>query len=236
MSTKSACLFSLLTAAVLWAEEAPPTNPNKEAAKLDLANSGDGSVPGGATVVAGKWSVDADSKTLRALPEPILENWLEFGPEIREKGATIRASGKTPADGTLRSRLGVGLYGKNGVQLRYVDGTKKLELVRRGEVLTSVSFASKENALVHFELTAEPERSHWLFFGRAWIDEEERPDKPTIQHKLFESELLFPVAGRAVLVATPFSGEAVEYHEATVYHGRYQPEPKMEKAEEPKKP
>lgn len=237
MNAKPALLFLVLTFAVVRADEAGKVEANREAARLDLKHSDEGSVPGGATVVAGRWSVDAEKK-LAAAPEPILDNWLEFGPEIREKAATILASGNCPGDGTLRSRIGVGLYGKNGVQLRFVAGRQELELVRRGEVLARAPFSAKEDDRIHLELSAVTERSHWTFSGRAWVEGNDRPAEALFAHKLFATELLFPMAGRAVLVATPFSGEAVAYHDATVYHGTYHPDAKAapEKEEKPKEP
>lgn len=238
MNARSALLLALFAASPMRGDElAPPVTGNREAAKLDLANSDEGSIPGGASVVRGRWSVDA-GKRLKAAPEPLLDNWLEFGPEIREKPATIRAAGSAPGGTTLRSRFGVGLYGKNGVQLRFVAGRGELELVRRGEVLATVPFAAeaKVEAVIHLELSAATERGNWRFSGRAWSEGAERPGTPIIEHQLFAAELLFPVAGRAVLFATPFSGEPVEYREATLYHGTYEPAVEDETGEKPEAP
>lgn len=233
MNARSALLLAWFASSPMRGDEAPPpVTGNREAAKLDLANSDVGSIPGGASVVKGRWSVDG-GKRLEAAPEPLLDNWLEFGPEVREKPATILAAGSAPGGTTLRSRFGVGLYGKNGVQLRFVAGRGELELVRRGEVLATVTFAAKADDLIHLELTATTERGNWRFVGRAWTEGAERPGTPIIEHQLFAAELLFPVAGRAVLFATPFSGDPVEYHEATLYHGTYEPVVKDRPEEKP---
>lgn len=195
---------------------APPPAPPKELAKLDIANSKDASIPGGASVVKGTWSVDAGAKKLLAAPEPLVDAWLEFGPEIREKGATITASGRAPGGDRLRSRFGVGLYGKNGFQLRLVPARQEVELVRRGEVLLSRPFPHDPAEMQELELSVRPERQHWIVSGHVWKEGNDRPDKPLVEHKVFAVELEFPLAGRSVLVATPFSGEPVSFASAVL--------------------
>jgi hypothetical protein len=226
MKTKEGCLVLLIGSvlaqgALVAAEKAksgapPAPAPPQELAKLDLANSKDASIPGGASVVKGSWSIDAGAKKLLAAPEPLVDAWLEFGPEIREKGATITASGRAPGGDRLQSRFGVGLYGKNGFQLRLVPVRQEIELVRRGEVLLSRPFPHDPAELQQIELSVRPERQHWIVSGLAWKDGGKRPDKPLFEHKVFAVELLFPLAGRPVIFATPFSGEPVSFATAVV--------------------
>ena len=215
--------MGVLSVATLSAQEKKTEKPplNSEAAKLDLANTVEGSIPGGSSIVTGKWSVDAGTKKLLVAPEPLVDAWLEFGPEIREKGATIVASGRAPGEGRLQSRFGVGLYGKNGFQLRVVPARQQIELVRRGEVLLSKPVAIEADKLHHLELSVIAERQHWIVSGRAWPDDGKRPAKALVEHKVFSVELLFPLAGRSLLFATPFSGEPVAFASAMVYHGAF---------------
>jgi len=200
----------------------PPVNP--EAATLDIANSKEGAYPGGSTPVAGKWAIDAGSKKLNVAPAPLLDSWLEFGPEIREKGATIAATARAPGEGRLRSRFGVGLYGKNGFQLRAVPGRQNVELVRRGVVLLRKPFELNPADLYNLELSVIAERNHWIVSGRAWKADADRPTEALFEQKIFTEELMFPLAGRSVLVATPFSGEPVSFAAAKVYYGAFEPE------------
>jgi hypothetical protein len=215
-------------AAISWGrakerEAAPPpatfggTPVNVPAVILDIASGRDGSLPGGATVVRGQWTVDRKAGTLNAAAEPLLDSWLEFGPEIREKGAVIVVSGRAPGKGRLQSRFGAGLYGKNGFQLRLVSATQKLELVRRGVVLHREAFAHRGEDLCHLELSVKADRHHWIVSGRAWKNEDERPGEAAFRYKIFAGELLFPLAGRSLLFATPFSGEPVSFSSAKVY-------------------
>jgi hypothetical protein len=221
MKTREGCLvlltgFGLLAASAGEKRPAPTPAPPAELAKLDLANGGEGSVPGGATVIAGNWSLDAGAKTLRALPEPLLDAWLEFGPGIREQGAVITVTGRAPGAGRLRSRFGAGLYGKNGFQIRTAPARGGIELVRRGAVLVRKPFPLDPDKPLQLELSVVAERQHWIVAGRAWPDGGERPDKPLFEHKVFAVELEFPLAGRPVLFATPFSGEAVGFSAVVV--------------------
>ncbi len=201
--------------------KAPPDPPLEEgvAARLDLAKVAGGALPAGAVAVAGTWSTDAATKTLRAMPHPLLDAWLEFGPEIREKGALVAASGRAPGRGRLKSRLGVGLYGKNGFQLRTAPARREAELVRRGAVLLRRPLETDADALHHLELSVVGERRHWIVSGRVWTEGGERPEAPLFEHKVFAAELQFPLAGRSVLFATPFSGEPVAFASALVRHG-----------------
>lgn len=199
--------------------EAP--EPQKPAATLDIKNSAEGSYPGGATPKAGKWSVDAGAKKLKVAPEPLVEARIEFGPEIREKGATIQASARGPSSGRIQSRFGVGLYGKNGFQLRVVPATDTIEIVRRGIVLASEPFESDAETLYQMELSVIEDGEDWLVDGRVWKADGKRPKKVMISHRAITAELLFPLAGRPVLIGTPFSGEAVQFASAAAYYGEF---------------
>ncbi|MEM6915113.1 MAG: hypothetical protein AAF491_01005 [Verrucomicrobiota bacterium] len=204
-----------------WADEAPkaPTVLPDPLASLDIGNSAEGSYPGGSTPIKGKWFVEKAAKKLKVETEPLVINWLEFGPEIRERGSTIRALGRSPGTGRLRSRMGIGLYGKNGFQLRIDQGKQVVELVRRGIVLKSTDFETDAETLYEMELSVLEEGEDWRVTVRVWTYETERPMEPLFSIRAYSDELLFPLAGRAFLVATPFSGEPVQYAIARVYAG-----------------
>jgi len=188
-------------------------------ASLDIGNTAEGAYPGGATPIKGRWYVEKAAKKLKLEPEPLVIGWLEFGPEIREKGATICALARAPGKGRLRSRIGVGLYGKNGFQLRVDQGKGSVELVRRGIVIKSVVFETDPETLYEMELNVSEDGENWLVKGRVWEYETDRPGEPIFTHRAFSDELLFPLAGRSCLVATAFSGEPVQYAVARIYEG-----------------
>lgn len=203
-------------------EEAP--KPQKPIAFLDIKNSGEGSYPGGATPKKGTWKVHKASNTLRVAVEPLVVSWIEFGPEIREKGSTILATASAPGEGRLQSRFGAGLYGKNGFQLRLQPVRDEVELVRRGAVLAKVDLEIEPGASYEMELSVEAGEADdsWIVKGRAWPTEGERPEKEMMVHETTSEELEFPLAGRPCLVATPFSGEPVAYSRAEVFDGVYE--------------
>ena len=74
------------------------SEPQRPIAFLDLKNSADGSYPGGATPLSGKWFIDAGVKKLKIAPEPLVRGRLEFGPEIREKGGDDSGSRLRPVE------------------------------------------------------------------------------------------------------------------------------------------
>lgn len=203
-------------------EEKKPSPP-KALATLDVTNSGEGSIPGGSTRKEGKWAVDASAKKLELLAEPLVDGWLEFGPEIREKGATLVATGRAPGKSRLQSWIGIALYGTNGFQLRWKPVHNKAEIVRRGIVLTSSPFASKAADLHDFELWVRSEGDSWIVEGRIWKAGAERPDKPLVTHRIEAVDLLFPLAGRPGVVGVPFSGEPVQFAGAKVFGESHDP-------------
>jgi len=216
-------------------EEPKPSGPtasrptaSKPIAFLDIPNAEDGSYPGGATPKKGKWKVDKTAKKIKVAPEPLYRGWLEFGPEIRVKGSTIIAKGRSPGLARIKSRFGVGLYGENGFQLEAVPATGEVELIRRGAVLAKAMLPLDVEKLYFIELAVIEEDENWRVTGRVWEDEAERPGETLISHKIFAEELLFPLAGRPVLTATPFSGEEVQFASAKVYDGKFIPEPVVE--------
>ncbi len=214
--------FVVPVAPMVWADEEEVVGeetPKKPLAFIDIGNSKEGSYPGGSTPVEGKWWVDANASILKIETEPLVEGWFEFGPEIREKGATIQAAGMAPGEGKIRSRMGVGLFGPNGFQLRLVFARNEIELVRRGRVLGVVSFDLEPKESYRMELSILEDEGNWMITGRVWADETDRPLSFIISYKAFKAELLFPLAGRAVLIATPFSGEPVGFLEASVFDG-----------------
>ncbi|MEX2578972.1 MAG: hypothetical protein WD342_07935 [Verrucomicrobiales bacterium] len=236
-------LFAMAVIVVLWwpgstrgeedAEKTGDPPASKPLASLDIANTEDGSHPGGATPRKGVWKVDQEAEELRLAPEPLSRGWLEFGPEIREKGATIVVTARGPGKGRLQSRFGAGLHGENGFQIEAVPVNDEVELVRRGAVLTREPFELDADATYDIELSVVEDGGNWLVSGRIRETEAERPEEPLFEYKAFADELLFPLAGRAALVATPFSGEPVAYAAASVYEGAYvPPAPKEEEAEE----
>ena len=200
-------------------EKAAPAAPPSPVASLDIGNTVEGAYPGGATPIAGSWYVEKAAKKLKLQPEPLVIGWLEFGPEIREKGATISALARAPGEGRLRSRIGVGLYGKNGFQLRVDQGKKMVELVRRGIVLKSVNCETDPAKLYELELNVIEDGENWIVKGRVWECETDRPEEPLLTQRAYTDELLFPLAGRPCIVATPYSGEPVQYAVARAYLG-----------------
>jgi len=80
-------------------------------ATIDIKNSRRGGTPGGTTSKKSKWTVDAESDTLRVGVEPLVDGWLEFGLEFREKPGTVKGFGKAPGEGRIHPGLELGFMG-----------------------------------------------------------------------------------------------------------------------------
>lgn len=180
-------------------------------------------LPQGFDAVAGTWGAREKGGPLFLAPEPLVEARVEFGPEQREEPATIVARASGSMLRPLRPRMGVGLYGANGFQLRLAGETDRAELVRRGEVLAHAPCDWEEEVIFLFELSVEAESGNWLVSGRIWREGEDRPENPLIRVKAWADELLFPLAGRPALVATAFSGAPVHFHGVKVSGPDYDP-------------
>jgi len=183
--------------------------------------------PEGFTPIRGRWRVDGDADVLRIAPEPLIDGWIEFGPEMREQGAGVFAVARAGAPPRIRPRFGVGLFGKNGFQLRLSAGPGTIEIVRHGESLVSAPFAWEADVAWHFDLRVEAtgeKAPAWVVSGRIWREGTERPSDPQLTHRAPADTLLFPLAGRAVLIATPFSGEPVSFVETKLYRGAWSDE------------
>lgn len=192
-----------------------PSGPQPLATlKQGLASSGGPDI----TRVAGAWDVSSNGAGLIAKAVPMVDAQCLIGPEIREKGAKIEVCARAPGKGRILSRFGMGLYGKNGVQLRTAPARNELELVRRGAVLATLPFEQKLNESLHLELIMKPNGSKWDIDARAWREDEKRPEKPMLEHQIYVADLQTPMAGRSVLEAAAFSGEAVVFTKAEVWN------------------
>lgn len=231
MKAKIELWVVILSAALAWgvgAEETKPggeTKPTEEAvmpgplAKLVPKAATEGTEPADGTVAKGAWVIAGSPTRIQMKALPLCEGWFAFGPEIREKGATIRSRGQAPAGPRIQSRIGVGLYGKNGFQLRLVPARQEVELVRRGAVLAKKTLPLDSSLTYEMELSVAAEGTAWVITGRVWEVGGQRPAAELIRYKIWNDELLFPLAGQAALVATPFSGKPVNFSGAEVYLG-----------------
>lgn len=218
--------WSLALACGGGAEETKPAEEKIEEAtapgplaKLVPKTATEGSEPADGTVVKGAWTIAGSPSRIQMKALPLCEGWFSFGPEIREKAATIRSRGNAPESSRIQSRIGVGLYGKNGFQLRLVPASQEVELVRRGAVLLKKAFPLDSALTYEMELSVAAEGKAWVITGRVWEEGGERPAEELLRYKIWSDELLFPLAGSAALVATPFSGKPVNFQSAEVYLG-----------------
>lgn len=147
----------------------------------------------------GTWMIRMQSETIQPCR-------VDFGPYLNVYDISISAKVLGKHKGRLKPRFGVGLFGRYGFFLRLSGGNEKLELVRYGEVLTSVPYSIDSDQWNYLELRVKAEKDHWVLIGRAWLDGAPRPLKPQISHKVVPEINTQKVMGRGNLTGSPFNG------------------------------
>jgi len=175
------------------------------------------------TTKSGKWQVGENPKCFQLIPEPLVEGRIEFGPTYRDTELTLLVEGWAKSGKRIYPRMGIGLFGKNGFFLRVFPAQKRIELVRRGVVLTKAPFTWKSGEHYLFELSVKANDEDWIVSGRVWPKKSDRPDKPQLDHKAWSDELLFPLAGRSSAVATAFSGLPISFNRVEIYKKEEEP-------------
>lgn len=117
----------------------------------------------------------------------------------------------------------MGLYGSNGFQIRLVPAWNRVEVVRRGDVVDSIGFELKAELRYEMEFACIEEEESWLLKVRVWEFDSERPEMPLMKLRYPKAKLRFPLAGRGVLTATPYSGKPVTFYSAEIYLEEFNP-------------
>ncbi len=180
------------------------------------------------TAKVGKWQVGENPKCFQIMAEPLVEGRIEFGPSYRDTELTLLVEIWAKSGKRIYPRMGIGLFGKNGFYLRVFPAQKRIELVRRGVVLTKAPFSWKSGEHYLFELSVKAVDEDWSVSGRVWVKNGDRPEKPQLNHKAWSDELLFPLAGRSSAVATAFSGLPVSFNRVEIYKKEEEPAPDAE--------
>ncbi len=180
------------------------------------------------TIKKGLWKVGENPKCFQISAEPLVEGRIEFGPSYRETELTLLVEGWAKSGKRIYPRMGIGLFGKNGFYLRVFPAQKRIELVRRGAVLTKAPFAWKSEEHYLFELSVKEDGDDWKVSGRVWPKDKDRPEKPQLEHTACSDELLFPLAGRSSAVATAFAGLPVSFNRVEIYKKEDEPAPDAE--------
>jgi hypothetical protein len=189
-----------------------------EAAKLlyenDFEKAEVGKVPEDFLVLNGEFAVkEADGNKFLELPGTPLESFgVLFGPG-ETSGAAVSARIFSTAKGRRYPAFGVGLGGVSGYRLQMSPGKKALELFKDQEVKASVTCEWKSGVWTLFRLQVQAvKEGAWRIEGKAWPLGSAEPKDWLIAFD--EKEV--PVAGRASVFASPFSGTPIWFDDLAV--------------------
>jgi hypothetical protein len=196
--------FAVVSAAAA-AEQVKYQN-NFEQAKLD-------SVPEEFLIQDGAFGVkeEANNKFLELPGTPLESYGLFFGPNTKENTA-VSARIFGTSKGRRAPTFGVGLNGVAGYKLRVSPGKKAIELYRGDEVKASVPFEWRSGKWTFLQLRVVKTGAEWKLEGKVWTDGEKESAATSINWNDKEE----PPQGRAMIVASPFSGTPIRFDDFLV--------------------
>src|SRR6185503_8288000 len=119
--------------------------------------------------------------------------------------------------GTAKGRrfptFSVGLNGVGGYKLQVSPAKKALELSRGDEVVATVPFEGKIDSWVMLQLqNRKVSEGEWKIEGKVWLENSTEPKEATIVF----AEKTKPVAGRASIWGSPYSGTPIQFDDLKV--------------------
>jgi hypothetical protein len=204
----------LMFAALIWrvaafaAESAQPLYENNfEKAEV-------GKLPEEFMVLSGDFTVkSAGTNKFLELPGAPLDSYgLQFGPTEKED-VSVSARVFGTAKGRRAPTFGVGLGGVGGWKLQVAPGKRAIELLRDVEVKASQPFDWQSGAWTHLRLQIRKVKDgEWKVAGKAWPQSEAEPKAWMIS----AGEPEEPIAGKASVLGSPFSGTPVGFDDLVV--------------------
>ena len=174
-----------------------------------------GKVPDDLMVLEGGFAVreEGGNKFLELPGAPLDTFGLLFGPTETEN---ISASARFYGTGKGRRfpTFAIGLNGVSGYKLQMSPAKKALELLKgENEVLASVPYTWDSGTWTRMRLQVRKTgEGQWQIEGKAWKDGSAEPAKWIIGHTID----MAPVAGRAGIWGTPYSGTPIRFDDLVV--------------------
>ncbi len=197
------------------ASAAAPIAPRPPALyRQDFENLPVGALPDEFMVLGGEFAVKADgTNQFLELPGSPLDSFaVQFGPGGKDDLAvSARIFGTTK--GRRAPTFGVGLGGVSGFRLQVSPAKKAVELLKDQDLKTSVPFDWKSGTWTHVRLQIRKLKdAEWKVEGKAWTAGEAEPKEWSIACDEQEE----PPAGRASVIASPFSGTPIWFDDLLV--------------------
>jgi len=173
----------------------------------DFEKEEPGKLPEGFLALNGEFAVKAlGTNRVLELPGAPLDSFaVQFGPaESVDVAVCARIYGT--GQGRRGPTFGVGAGGAGGWRLQVAPGKKAAELFKSDELKASAAFDWKSGTWTRFRLQLRKVKDGaWRVEGKVWTDGSQEPKEWTVA--VDETEP--PVAGRASVAGSPFSGTPI---------------------------
>jgi hypothetical protein len=207
-------LLLLLTYLLLLVCCSPLAAQEKPLYENDFEKAEVGKVPDDFLVLDGGFVVkEEEGNRFLELPGAPLETFsVQFGP-AKSNDVAVSAAIRGTAKGRRFPVFGVGLGGVAGYKLQVSPSKQALEIYRDADLKASVPYQWKSGGWLKLRLRIHSrDKDTWLVEGNAWEQSASEPKQWMISFEAKEE----PMAGRASVFGSPFSGEAVRFDNLAV--------------------
>lgn len=180
----------------------------------DFEKTEPGKLPEELLVLGGEFAVKRDgTNQFLELPGAPLDSYgALFGPAEKED-VSVSARILGTAKGRRAPSFGLGLGGAGGWKLQVAPGKKTVELLKDQEAKASVPFEWKSGEWAQLRLQVrKPKDGEWKIEGKVWPRGTAEPKDWTIS----VGEPEEPIAGKAALLGSPFSGTPIGFDDLRV--------------------
>ena len=182
--------------------------------QIDFEKAEIGKLPDGLEFAVGEFAVKSDgtNKVLELPGAPLDSFSVQFGPvENADVAVSARVFGTTK--GRRGPTFGVGLGGVGGFKLQVSPGKKALELLKDQDLKASKEFEWKPGTWTVLRLQVRKIKDgEWKIEGKAWPRGNVEPKEWMVSFDEKEE----PVAGRASVLGSPFSGTPIWFDDLGV--------------------
>ncbi len=180
----------------------------------DFEKSSPGKLPDDFLVLDGAFEIkeDGGNKFIELPGAPLDTFGLLFGPaQTNDIAVSARIEGSVK--GRRYPVFGVGLNGVGGYKMLLAPAKGELELFKGEERVASAKFEWKSGAWTHLRLQLRKAgASEWRVEGRTWATGAAEPKEWMISFV----EKAEPVAGRASIWGSPFSGQPIRFDDLAI--------------------
>ena len=180
----------------------------------DFEKAETGELPDDFLALVGEFAVQQDStnKVLELPGAPLDSFAVLFGPTTNQN-VSVTASILGTSRGRLYPAFGVGLCGVSGYRLQVTPGKGALEIYRDTDLKSAVPYEWKPATWTRMRFQVRKVRDgEWQVEGKAWAAGDAEPSVWQVEFATTET----PIAGRASVTGSPFSGKPIWFDDLIV--------------------